>query len=434
MSRLGAVGHRLYTGQVSYDFVGKWRRWMALSGVVIILSIVGLLVHGLNLSLEFKGGSQFTFPDKGYSNAQVESVVVGAGTGVHDPVVQKLSRPGLGATYQVETSALSKDDSDKVVNAIASHLGVAKNDVSNNTVGSSWGAQITNKAIKSLILFIVAVVVYLSLRYEWKMALGAIIALIHDLVITVGIYALVGFEVSPSTVIGLLTILGYSLYDTVVVFDKVRENTHGLAGGSRMTYSQAANLGINQTLVRSINTSVTALLPVASLLFVGAGLLGAGSLKDLALALFIGLATGTYSSIFIATPLAALMKEREPKMQALAKRVAARQGVTTRTPVAVAAAAAAAGRTSTIAADGADDGPDNDGDDDGDDDAPRANPDAASRATGTTPPSPAAPGAAGGASLGGSAASGRLPSPGTRRPNTAQRRPGGRPSGKKRRR
>ena len=420
MSRLGKVGHDLYTGQVSYDFVGKWRRWMALSGVVIILSIVGLLVHGLNLSLEFKGGSQFTFPDKGFSNAQVESAVTSAGAGVHDPVVQKLSRPGLGATFQVETSALSKDDSDKVVGAIASHLGVTKNDVSNNTVGSSWGAQITNKAIKSLILFIVAVVIYLSLRYEWKMALGAIIALIHDLVITVGIYALVGFEVSPSTVIGLLTILGYSLYDTVVVFDKVRENTHGLAGGSRMTYSQAANLGINQTLVRSINTSVTALLPVASLLFVGAGLLGAGSLKDLALALFIGLATGTYSSIFIATPLAALMKEREPKMQALAKRVAARQGATTRTPVAVAAAAAAGG-ASVIAADGAGDG--------GDDVTPRPNSDAATASRADT-----APGAAGGASVGGSPASGRVPSPGTRRPNTAQRRPGGRPSGKKRRR
>jgi preprotein translocase subunit SecF len=422
MSRLGKLGHGLYTGQVSYDFVGKWRRWLALSGVVIILSIVGLGIHGLNMSLEFKGGSQFTFPDKGFSNAQVESAVTGAGAGVDDAVVQKLTRPGLGATYQVETSALSKEDSDKVVDSITSHLGVTKNDVSNNTVGSSWGSQITNKAIKSLILFLVAVVVYLSLRYEWKLAVGAIVALVHDLIITVGIYALVGFEVSPSTVIGLLTILGYSLYDTVVVFDKVRENTHGIAGGSRMTYSQSANLAVNQTLVRSINTSITALLPVASLLFVGAGLLGAGSLKDLALALFIGLATGTYSSIFIATPLAALLKEREPKMQALAKRVAARQGTATRTPVAVAAAAAAAGGISAVSPDVEGDG------------VAQPEPNAPARTSDVTPPAGPPAAAQGGPVGDGQPSSGRAPAPGTRRPNTAQRRPGGRPSGKKRRR
>ncbi len=207
---------------------------------------------------------------------------------------------------------------------------MTKQQVSTETVGSSWGSQITHKAVESLIIFLLAIVVYLSLRYEWKMAAAAIIALIHDLVITVGIYALVGFDVSPSTVIGLLTILGYSLYDTVVVFDKVRENTAPIAGGSRYTYAQAANLAVNQTLVRSINTSVIALLPVASLLFVGAGLLGAGSLKDLALALFIGLATGSYSSIFIATPLLVLFKEREPQYIALSKRVAARTGSSAR--------------------------------------------------------------------------------------------------------
>jgi preprotein translocase subunit SecF len=419
MSRLGALGHGLYTGQVSYEFVGRWRRWMALSGVVIIVSIIGLFIHGLNLSLEFKGGSQFTFPDKGFSNSQVESAVVGSGAGVSDPVVQKLSRPGLGATFQVETSALSKEDSDLVVSAITSHLDVQTHDVSNNTVGSSWGSQITDKAIKSLILFIIAVVIYLSVRYEWKLAVGAIVALIHDLVITVGIYALVGFEVSPSTVIGLLTILGYSLYDTVVVFDKVRENTHGIAGGSRMTYSQAANLAVNQTLVRSINTSVTALLPVASLLFVGAGLLGAGSLKDLALALFIGLATGTYSSIFIATPLAALLKEREPKMQALAKRVAARQGSSTRTPVAVAAAAAAGGTTVLTTSDAGE----------ADESSPSPKPPGPVVDAGSPSGSAAASGG-----RGGTASAGRSSTPGTRRPNSAQRRPGGRPSGKKRRR
>jgi preprotein translocase subunit SecF len=170
------------------------------------------------------------------------------------------------------------------------------------------------------------VVIFLSLYFEWKMAIAAMIALIHDLIITAGIYSLVGFEVTPATVIGFLTILGYSLYDTVVVFDKVRENTAGLQGGSRMTYSQAANLAVNQTLVRSINTSIIALLPIAAILYAGIVLLGAGPLKDLSLALFVGVAIGAYSSIFIATPILAQLKEREPGMQALAKRVAARTG------------------------------------------------------------------------------------------------------------
>ncbi len=423
MSRLGTLGHNLYTGQVSYNFVGRWRRWLALSGVVILIGLIGLGTRGLHMSLEFKGGSQFTFPDKGFSTSQVSSTVTGAGAGVTDPIVQHLTQAGVGkATYQVETKALDQPNADKVTNAIIGKLGVVKADVSTTTVGSSWGKQITGKAIESLIVFLIAVVVYLSLRYEWKMAAAAIIALIHDLIVTVGIYALVGFEVSPSTIIGLLTILGYSLYDTVVVFDKVRENTREIAGGSRMTYSQAANLAVNQTLVRSINTSIIALLPVASLLFVGAGLLGAGSLKDLALALFVGLATGTYSSIFIATPLVALFKEHEPQFQALAKRVAARQGGTGRSP-AVAMATAGAGSASGSA-------------------TPRL----AGQRSRDPDPDPAA-GDAGGESGDAADSSGddtvaarpagapaRTPSPAARRPATRPRRSGGRPSGKKRRR
>jgi preprotein translocase subunit SecF len=425
MTRLGKVGHGLYTGSVSYEFVGRWRRWVALSGVVILIGLVGLGIRGLNLGLEFKGGSEFTFPDKGFTTSQISGVVSDA-VGVSDPVVQKLTQKGVGATvYRVETPALSQDPEnnqvEKVVNAISSKLGVDKNAVDTSTVGASWGSQITHKAIQSLIIFIIAVVIYLSIRYEWKLAASAIIALLLDLVFTVGIYALVGVEVTPSTVIGLLTILGYSLYDTVVVFDKVRENTREIAGGSRMTYSQAANLAVNQTLVRSINTSVTALLPVASLLFVGAGLMGAGSLKDLALALFIGLATGTYSSIFIATPLACAFKEREPQFQALAKRVAARQGATARTPVAVAAAAAGrgvvgGGRSATMLADDADDtspAPGTGGD----------SADGAASAEGTAAADVSVP----------SNPTSKSSGAGVRRPNTAQRRPGNRPSGKKRR-
>jgi len=427
MSRLGALGHGLYTGTVSYNFVGRWRRWLAISGVVIIISIVGLGVRGLNLSLEFKGGSLFTFDDNGYSTSQVTDTVNGAG--VTDAVVQKLSPVSGGkATYRVETEPLQPETATNVVSAIKSQLKV--DTVSTETVGSSWGQQITNKAIESLIFFVIAIVIYLSLRYDWKMAAAAIIALIHDLIITVGIYALVGFEVSPSTVIGLLTILGYSLYDTVVVFDKVRENTRDIAGGSRMTYTQSANLAVNQTLVRSINTSVIALLPVASLLFVGAGLLGAGSLKDLALALFIGLATGTYSSIFIATPLLGVFKEREPQYQALARRVAARQGGTARTPVTVGAGAGAATGSSTRTARNAT--------------TPGSSSSSSDRGglpssdeSIDVPDDENSTGVTGGVVGAGSGSSQPTTpaTPASRRPNAGtQRRPGGRPAGKKRHR
>ena len=199
------------------------------------------------------------------------------------------------------------------------------NDISVTTVGPSWGSQISGKALEALIAFMIVIVIYLSIAFEWKMAIAAFVALLHDLVIATGIYALAGFQVSPATVIGLLTILGYSLYDTVVVFDKVRENTAGLLGGARTTYSQAANLALNQTLVRSINTSLIALLPVAAILVVSTSLLGANNeLEELALVLFVGMLSGTYSSIFIATPVLADLKEREPQYQALAKRVAVR--------------------------------------------------------------------------------------------------------------
>ena len=214
----------------------------------------------------------------------------------------------------------------KVQDGIGRAFGLSNKDVTFQFIGPTWGSQITDKALQALVAFLIVIVIYLSIAFEWKMAAAAFVALIHDIVIATGIYALTGFEVSPATVIGLLTILGYSLYDTVVVFDKVRENTAGLLGSSRSTYSQAANLALNQTLVRSINTSIIALLPVAGILFVGGAiLLGAGELKDLALVLFVGMLSGTYSSIFIATPVLAQLKEREPQFKALAKRVALRE-------------------------------------------------------------------------------------------------------------
>jgi len=321
MSRLGNVGGRLYRGEVSVNFVGRKRTWYSISGAILLISILALLVRGLDFSVDFKGGSVFQFPASSASVTQVQGAVTDAG--VTGAVVQELSG-SLGKSWQVQTPALSSAQTNTVENSLISHLGVNASKISVQFVGSSWGSQITDKAIEALIAFLIVIVLYLTIAFEWKMAVAAFVALIHDLVIATGVYALTGFQVSPATVIGLLTILGYSLYDTVVVFDKVRENTAGLLGGARSTYSQAANLALNQTLVRSINTSLIALLPVAAILFVGGGLLGAGELKDLALVLFVGMLSGTYSSIFIATPVLADLKEREPQYQALAKRVSVR--------------------------------------------------------------------------------------------------------------
>ena len=214
--------------------------------------------------------------------------------------------------------------SQQVAAALEHAFGIAQSNMSIQLVGPTWGGQITSKAVEALIIFLIVIVIYLSIAFEWRMAVAAFVALIHDIVITIGVYALTGFTVSPTSVIGLLTILGYSLYDTVVVFDKVRENTAGLLTTQKSSYSDAANLALNQTLVRSINTSLTALLPVASILFVGAGLLGAGTLKDLSLVLFVGMLSGTYSSIFIATPVLADLKERQPEYRDLAAKVARR--------------------------------------------------------------------------------------------------------------
>ncbi len=320
MSALGQIGGRLYRGEVSINFVGRQRLWYAISGLILVICIVALLVRGLDFSVEFKGGAVFTFPAPSASLSQVQNTV--SDGGVSGAVVQQVHGQTNG--WQVQTKALTGPETIALENAL-SKLGVNTDNISVTTVGPSWGSQITSKAIEALIAFLIVIVLYLSIAFEWKMAIAAFIALLHDLVIATGIYALAGFQVSPATVIGLLTILGYSLYDTVVVFDKVRENTAGLLGGARTTYSQAANLALNQTLVRSINTSLIALLPVSAILIVATALLGANNeLEELALVLFVGMLSGTYSSIFIATPVLADLKEREPQYQALAKRVAVR--------------------------------------------------------------------------------------------------------------
>jgi preprotein translocase subunit SecF len=321
MSSLSGIGGRLYRGETSFDFIGKRRRWYAISGLLIIASIGALAIQGLHLGIEFKGGSSYIVTKQGVTVEQARAAVESTGIS-GETIIQKIGTEKI----RVQTGALTTVESNALEDALATKLGVSVASIDTQIIGPSWGKEITRKALYGLIGFVIVVMLYLAMAFEPKMAIAAIIAVVHDVFITVGIYALVGFDVTPATVIGFLTILGYSLYDTVVVFDKVRENTRTITSTSKSTYSQAANLAVNQTLVRSFNTSLIALIPVGSILFVGAGLLGAGTLKDLSLALFIGLATGTYSSIFIATPILAVLREREPAMQALAKRVNARGG------------------------------------------------------------------------------------------------------------
>ncbi len=319
MSKLTGLGGRLYSGETSFDIIGKRRRWYSISAIFILLSIAALAIQGLHLGIEFKGGSSYTVNKSGISVEQARQSVAGAGI-PGEIIVQKIGNDKV----RIQTGALTSEQSKAVEASLTQTFGVTLESIDTQIVGPSWGKEITKKALYGLFAFLIAIMLFLAMAFEPKMAISAIVAVIHDVFITVGIYALVGFDVTPATVIGFLTILGYSLYDTVVVFDKVRENTKSVAAVGKVTYSQAANLAVNQTIVRSANTSLIALLPVGSILFVGAGLLGAGTLKDLSLALFIGLAVGTYSSIFIAPPFLASLREKEPAMQALAKRVATR--------------------------------------------------------------------------------------------------------------
>jgi preprotein translocase subunit SecF len=345
MSKLGQLGAKLHRGEVSYDFIGHRKLWFTISLALVAISLIGLFTRGLALGIEFKGGVEYQANVKvtGSTVDDFTSVVKATNAkDLGDPVVTTIGSDKV----RVQTKPLAQDDIAKVRAAIAKEAGIPIDQVTSQQIGASWGQQIANKAIWALGVFIglVFLVIWAYFR-EPKASAAAIIALIHDVTITVGIYALVGFDVTPATVIGVLTILGYSLYDTVVVFDKIRENTRGITGNTRYTYSDATNLAVNQTIVRSINTTVTALLPIASILVVGTVVLGTGPLKDLSLALFVGVAVGAYSSIFIAPALLAVFKEREPGMQALNRRVMARraQAASAGAPVAVATAGAGAG-------------------------------------------------------------------------------------------
>ncbi|MGW2300363.1 protein translocase subunit SecF [Streptomyces sp. NPDC001809] len=319
MSKLGDLGARLHRGEVGYDFIGNRKIWYGLSILITITAIVALAVRGLNMGIEFQGGAVFTTPKSDVTVSQAQEYAEEASG--HDAIVQQLGNGSL----RIQVGGLDTAQSDKVRTELAEDLNVAEDKIAAELVGPSWGEQIATKAWTGLGVFMILVVIYLAIAFEWRMAVAALIALIHDLTITVGIYSLVGFEVTVGTVIGLLTILGYSLYDTVVVFDSLKEQTKDITKQTRFTYSELANRSINGTLVRSINTTVVALLPVAGLLFIGGGVLGAGMLNDISLSLFVGLAAGAYSSIFIATPLVADLKERDPAIKALKKRVLAKR-------------------------------------------------------------------------------------------------------------
>jgi preprotein translocase subunit SecF len=336
---------RLDAGEAVFDFIGKRKRWYWVSAVLLLLSITSFIVRGFNFGIEFDGGTQFQFRATTAQPADVQSVAEQAGADVQN--TPQIVGAGGNRSILVKAGELSAPEQTKVKNALQSRFG---EQVTVQAVSSSWGSDITKAAIRGLVFFLIAVCIFIAIRFEWKMAVGAIAALFHDLLLTAGIYSIIGFEVSPSTIVGLLTILGFSLYDTVVVFDKVDENARGILGGSRITYSGAANLAVNQTLMRSINTSLIALLPVAGLLFVGAGLLGVGTIKDLALVLFVGLAAGAYSSIFLATPIVCELKEREPKYKALAKRVAQRRAAEARGEAPAGARQKAPPRTATATA------------------------------------------------------------------------------------
>jgi preprotein translocase subunit SecF len=310
-----SLASRLYHGETSYDIVGRRRLWFSISAALLLISLVSLIWPGLNFGIDFKGGAVFRVqPQTTVSEAEVRDAI-----GPVAEVVQiSQSQP---VEVIVQTEVLEPAEVARIRTEMAEVAGTERNEVSTQTIGSKWGSTVSRKALIALLVFLVVVVVYVSLRMEFKMAVAALVALLHDLIITAGIFALLRFEVTPASVIALLTILGYSLYDTVVVFDKVRENTGTLTSMSRTTYSQATNLAVNQTMMRSLNTSLASLLPILGLLLVGNYLLGAETLKDLALALFVGVAAGAYSSIFIAPPIVAMWKEKEPRYAQLRARV-----------------------------------------------------------------------------------------------------------------
>jgi preprotein translocase subunit SecF len=321
----GGLLRRLYRGETNIDFIGQRKKWYLASAIVVLICLASIVFRGFNFGIEFSGGNEYQVPvQPGTTLVQMRTAAENAGVKVSSA---QTAGSGGAQSYVIRTEKLGDQKADtaqieRVKRALAGAGHVAPDKVQTLEVSSSWGKEVTNQALIALVVFLVVVAAFMAFRFrDLKAAVAALFALIHDLILTAGVYSIVGFEVTPATVVGLLTILGYSLYDTVVVFDKVDENTRGILGTTRHTYGEAANLAVNQTLMRSINTSLIGLLPVAGLLFVGAGILGVGTLEDLALVLFVGMLTGAYSSLFLATPWLVDFKLLDPRYKNHAQRV-----------------------------------------------------------------------------------------------------------------
>ena len=312
MANLSDWGNRLHSGEKTYGIVASRWRWFALSAVLMAAAVLVLVFKGLNPGIEFEGGTEYEVAKVATTDTSIAVDVVQQEFPGEEPRVAVLN----GDSIRVQLGAIEQAQIDPLGEKLGDAYGVSAEKVSSTFIGPTWGQDVAGKAIKGLVVFLVLVTAFMALYFRaWRMAVAGLVALLHDLIFTVGIYALSGFEVTPATVIGFLTILGYSLYDTVVVFDKVRENTAELKSQHRFTYDELANLAINQTLVRSINTSVVALLPVSAILFIGSYVMGAGTLKDISLALFVGMAVGTFSSVFVATPLEVTLRRNEESIQ-----------------------------------------------------------------------------------------------------------------------
>lgn len=320
-------GHELYTGKRSYNFVKSKKIWFIIAAVAVALSIlVPVAKGGFNLGIEFRGGSEFTV-----SNVSTTDAALGE-KAVHDVVPGAIPRVAnvAGNTMRIQTDQLTDDETNRIKDGLTSAYGVTENEVTSNFVGPTWGQDVTRQALIGLVVFVGLAAVLMALYFRtWKMSLSALVGMLVTMFTTAGVYALSDFEVTPSAIIGFLTVLSYSLYDTVVVFDKIRENTADISTSTRRTFSEEVNLAVNQTLVRSINTMMVAILPVAAILFIGAGLLGAGTLRDLSLALFVGILIGTAATIFIAAPLYAWLRQGEPELVKQAKKVAHRRNEAT---------------------------------------------------------------------------------------------------------
>lgn len=321
-----SIWQRLYHGETEFDFIGRTKLWFAISGTIIVVGLIALVARGgLNLGIDFTGGSQWEVPANGVSVAEVEQAVIDGGlTGVQ---VQKVGDDIRVQAPPLEgTDVEKREQSNQVVDTLVDLTGAERNDVVINDVGPSWGEEISEKALRALVFFLIAILVYITIRFEFRMAVATVGALLHDIFVVVGVYALLQLPVTPATVVAFLTIMGFSIYDGIVVFDRVDENTRLLTSGAKMTYSDMVNDSLNQVLMRSLNTQITAVIPILSVLLVGSLALGQASLQEFGLALFIGQISGAYSSIFIASPLLAIFKEREPRYRALRQRLVERTG------------------------------------------------------------------------------------------------------------